>query len=380
MITPRELDELVRIDGGATRVLSVQLDLSLQRQADRAYVVAFTSLARELDRGLDAAARSALEGEVERVRQFLAQEQPRGLGVAIYSCAPLNLWRVYPLPEPVPDRVTFRPRPRIRPVLDLIDQGERYVAALVDSDHARLLVIRQAEVEDFWAADELIQGRHKQGGWSQANFQRSHDDSVDAHLRAVCRELAAIDEREPFTRLVLAGPEEPLSRQVQLLPPDLRRRVAGTFPGQMFQSDAEVVRASLAAAREAERRDEQQLTAQVLDSAASGGLAAEGPDAVLFALAHGAVHQLMVADGIELAGGVCPSCGRLATAADDRCPSCGAVLSPVDDVVEEAILRTLAASGDVEIVHAPATEELLARAGGIAARLRFVATPVGAAL
>jgi peptide subunit release factor 1 (eRF1) len=370
MLTRSDLIALAGIDAGTPCVLYAQLDLSPAHQIERTYVVAFDHLVREMETGLDAAALDAARREAARVRQFLVEKAPRGLGLVLYSCEPLGLFRAFYLPEAVPDEVRLERRPPVRTLLDLIDEGERVVAALVDSSHARVLVINQRQVEDYWAIQGLVPGRHRQGGWSQANFQRSRDQAVDVHLRAVCDEIRALDRREPFARLVVGGPPEPLARFQQLLPDPLRQRIAGTFSVEMFQSDPEVVQAALLVARDAERQDEEALVTDLISVARGGGRATIGLDAVLHSLALGAVQRLVVVGGLHIEGQQCRDCGRLVTVVDEHCPACGGPLEPRNDVVEEAIRTSLLTGGEVEMVHGAAAEELLAAGAGIAALLR----------
>jgi peptide subunit release factor 1 (eRF1) len=371
MITQAELQKLAMIDAGAAHILSVQLDLSPERQIQRSDIVAFDALIRRLEASLDDEQAAALSREAKRVHTFLSNETPAGLGLAIYSCSPLDLWRVYRLPVSVADDISFTRYPRIRPLADLVDEHERMVIALVDSESARLVVLTQAQIEDSWSLKSLVPGHHQQGGWSQSNFQRHRDHVVDEHLRAVIQALGEIDRREPFTRLIVAGPDEPLNRFLHLMSDDVQHRVTGRVPGEMFQSDAELIRAAIDVAHDAERNDEVRLVQDLLETASNGGTAIGGRDAVLHELLKGSIEQLVVADGLHVAGSLCRLCGRLVAIPYDSCPACGGDIAPVDDVVDEAIRRALGAGGSVEIVHGPAADELLDRAGGVAARLRY---------
>jgi peptide chain release factor subunit 1 len=371
MITQAELQKLTIIDAGAARILSVQLDLSPERQIQRSSIVAFDGLVRRTESHLDDEQAAALSREAKRVHTFLSNETPAGLGLVIYSCSPLNLWRVYRLPIPVADDINFTRYPRIRALVDLVDEHERMGIVLVDSESARVVVLTQTQIEDSWSLKSLVPGRHQQGGWSQSNFQRHRDHAVDEHLRAVSHELSESDRREPFTRLVVAGPDEPLSRFLRLMPDDVQHRVTGRVPGEMFQSDAELIRAAIDVAHDAERNDELRLVQDLLEAASNGGSAIGGCDAVLNELLKGSIEQLAVADGLHVAGSLCQLCGRLVAIPYDSCPACSGDIAPFGDVIDEAIRRTLRAGGSVEIVHGPAADVLLDRAGGVAARLRY---------
>ena len=94
-----------------------------------------------LREGLGKSARTELDEEIARVREWLETETPGGRGVAIFSCAPRDLWEAYRLPEVDRDELTFGPVPHVAPLLDIVDDYERYAVALVDKERARLFTV-----------------------------------------------------------------------------------------------------------------------------------------------------------------------------------------------------------------------------------------------
>ena len=116
-------------DGGAHPVLSTYLNLQPERQVHRTYRVVFSDLLKQLEPRLDEPAREALGREAENVRQYLDEEPPRGKGLATFSCTPRRFWQAYHLPVVVADSVTFDRRPYVRPLLDMLDEYERYAVA-----------------------------------------------------------------------------------------------------------------------------------------------------------------------------------------------------------------------------------------------------------
>lgn len=379
MMTPEALAELVGFEVTGQRVLSVVLGLDPERQIERDYLVVFRNLVREQAGNLDDEGRKELEIEAERVETFLTQTPPEGLGVLIYSCTPAGFWRVYYLPEAPADAVYFTPKPRLRPALDLLDENERYAVVLADRDSARILIVSQRDIEDWWQLQSVVPGRHKQGGWSQANFQRSHDKAVDDHLKSVRDHLTQMDSEMAFNRIAIGGPTETTARFMNLLPAALREQVIDTFAIEMFATDAEVMERTRTMAAEAEREGESVIVEQAINDAAAGGPAASGLDATLLAVSNAQVGLLVVEGNLVATGGTCPSCGRLAAGDGARCPACGAELSAVDDIVEYAIGRVIMAGGGVELVHGAAATRLQAEAGGIGALLRYVPSePVAA--
>jgi len=262
------------------------------------------------------------------------------------------------------------PRPYLRPLLDVLDEYERYVVALVDKEKARLFMVYLGEIVEQEFVEDLVPGKHEQGGWSQANYQRHHAAHVFWHLRRVAEELSALLWRKPFDRLVLAGPPEATAELRRLLPRRLRERLAGTFPAEIFAPPSEILAKTREIEREAERVAEERLIDDLLD-AVFVGRGVRGLAPTLRAISRGAVHRLIVTDAAGPPGAECPACGLLIAECTISCPECGGTPRRLDDVVERAVERTLNEGGLVETVHGPASDRLSREGEGIGAFLRF---------
>jgi peptide chain release factor subunit 1 len=383
MIATEQLQQLLAFEGGEHGVLSVYLHLAPSLQVKRAYRVVFSDLAKQVREELDAAGREALDREVARVEQYLAELEPDSRSLVVFSCTPRDFWQVYKLPVPVADLVRFEPTPYVRPLLDALDEYERYAVALVDKERARVFTVYLGEIEEERDLFDWVPPKHKQGGWSQANYQRHHEAHVHWHLKHVAEALATLYRRRPFDRLVLAGPEEATSELRRLLPRVLQSRVVGVFPAELFASEAEILERTLAIERQVERANEERLVAELVDAAGAGVRAVCGAEATLDALWRGAVHKLVLAENTPLQGGQCTQCERLTASGEGACPTCGAPLRLIRDLAEQAVDRALAQDAGVEIVHGEAAERLRAACGGLGALLRFpiveasAATPPG---
>lgn len=365
-----QLAELLSFDAGDDLVLSVYLNLTPDRQIGRTFSVAFEDLVRTLGEGLAPAARAALDREAARVR-ILLDEGPKGRGLAVFSSSPRGLWQVWSLPVVVAEGCYLGRRPYLRPLLDVLDEYERYAVALVDKAKARLFVVELGEIEEQEQVYDVVPGKHDQGGWSQANYQRHHEAHVYWHLKRVADELMHLDRRRPFDRLVLAGPEEATAELERILPRHLRVKLVRRIPAELFATEQEILERTLEIERDVERATEERLVADVLETAARGGLATYGLGPTLEAVWLGRVHALLVADGLRAPGSECESCGRLGPDVPAACPACGGRVQDLDDVIERAMERTLEESGRVEVVHDAPARRLQEVGEGLAAVLRF---------
>ena len=319
----------------------------------------------------DGSERSNFERERDRALDFLEHEwAEESRSVAIFSSQAADLWVTVPLNVRVPTQVFFGPRPRIGPLAQVADEYERYCAVFVSKEDSRLFVISVGDVEEERAISDEVPGRHDEGGWSQARYQRHHEFHVLGHLK---RTLAALNDylsSRPFQRLIVAGPEEVTTEFMDLLPTPLKDRLIAAVPCPGTASREEVMEAVTPAIRDFERSQEEELLSKISELADAGGHAVLGMDATLGAVGDGRVHELAVAEGASTPGRECPNCGHLDAERIDFCPRCGARLDSVEDIVERATEKVYAQGGRVEVVFGDARERLIAR-GGLGALLRF---------
>jgi len=314
----------------------------------------------------------ALRRETDRVLRFLEESwHPEGKGLAIFSSQPIDLWETVTLHVPLPNAAYFDETPYVRLLARIIDENERYATVVVDKEDAHLYVIHMGEIEqqsEVFDAD--VPGRHDQGGWAQARFQRHTGFHVHEHLKHVLRRLEIYYQSRPFDRLILGGPEEALTEFQKMLPPVLRERLIGTFhaaakgpPQEVFAKAADVFEGY-------ERVQEEALVDRIADDAGAGGPATLGPADTMRALNEGRVHILAVVDGMITPGAECANCRLLIDTPAPTCPACGAATRDLPDLVERAVQRVYENNGSVEVVFGRAAERLTAR-GGIGAQLRF---------
>ena len=372
MLTDEQIEQLVAFDGQGARVLSVYLDLDPATQVRRSYTIAFEDLVKTARARLDdASAREAFEAEATRVQTWLESEEPRGKGLAVFSCSPRKLWRADWLAVRVMNHLAFEPTPDVAPLLRVVDEYERYAVAVVDKEHARLFTVFAGEIEESEHFKDWVIGKHDQGGWSQANYQRHHEAHVYRHIKRVAQRLAELHRRRRFDRVILAGPEEATSELRRVLPRALAQRVVAVVPARLAASDREILDTTLEIERRVERETEERLLGQLLDLAGPSGRAVLGVRPTLATLWADLVQTLVVAFSASGDGSDCPNCLRLEPGSVERCPACGTQMRPVHDLFHRAMQRALDQSGRVEILHGAAEKRLLEVGGGLGALLRY---------
>jgi peptide chain release factor subunit 1 len=376
-ITPERLRSLAALRPEGARVLSVYLDLEPSRFATAAArSTQVTSLLDEAERavraqeGLSHEVRMALRADVERLRDWFRNggfDAKGAHGLAVFCCGPAGLFETLKLARPVEGRVVVDTSPWIEPLAEM-GRDDRWAVLLVSRRTGRILRGTPDRLEEVEDRVDDVHGRHDQGGWSQANYERSIDADVAEHVRQTISDLFRELRRAPFDRLLIGTPTE-LSGDVQsALHPYLRDRLAGRIEVDVEATSAEDVRRAAAPAiEEDQRRRERAALDRLEEGLGAGGRAAAGLDDVLGTLNERRVETLLLTERHRAPGVVCPRDGWLGVA-EERCPLDGEATAQRDDVVEPALEAALAQSASILVVR---HHDDLDRHGLIAALLRF---------
>ena len=375
MLAPQRIVQLEMFDGRGAAVLSVYLDLDPATHVRRSYRVALEDLVKEAAERIDEPGRTALAQEAERVRTWLGEQAPHGKGLVVFSCTPGGLWQTEFLAVRVTNHLTFEPKPDVGPLLEIVDEHERYAVALVDKGKARLLIVFAGAIETREELADEVVPKHDQGGWSQSHYQRHHELHVHWHLKHVARRLAELHRDRRFDRLILAGPPEVTTQLRAVLPRPVATRVAAVVRAEPAAGDREILDRTLDVERRIEQHIEDRFLRELLDLAGPAGRATLGVTPTLAALWSDMVQTLVVAHGVHAEGSECPNCARLDRGRVKGCPACGHAMRPVHDVVHRAMGRAVDQSGRVEVLHGAAGKRLVELGAGMAALLRYP-TPV----
>jgi peptide chain release factor subunit 1 len=319
--------------------------------------------------------RKAVEEDLGRLETYMESgDAPisgaRGLAVYVSGDAV----EAVPLSHPTPGRIVIARSPYVEPLV-AGEHRERWCVALVDRRHGRIF---EGEAPDLSPGPDItdhVRGRHKQGGPSQANYERSVEHDADEHLRRVAEEVYRHWQSRPFARLVLGGPAIDVDRFAELLHNDLRPVLADA----RLALDVEV--AGVADVRTAvdkllqdeEGAERAEVLAQLEERLAAGGRAALGLEPVLAALGERRVERLVLSHNFQARGTRCPGCGLLYPEGTTACPADGGALDPVADLREAAVEAAVLQDAAVTVVGegSDPPPPILLRGGGVGALLRF---------
>ena len=308
-ITRGRLRRLAELHPERGRVLSVFFNLDPSEFPTPAALSTevnsvMTAAARKVEEaeGLDHEERQALRSDVERVREVLQGSDVASNGthgLAVFACGPADLLEVVRLPHPIESRALLDERPCVEP---LIRNGasERWCVLLVNRRTARIFFGTADDLEESDRITDDVHQQHDQGGWSQANYERSVEQEKLNHLIHATDTLFTRFKRQPFDHLVVGAPQELVAEAEQRLHPYLRARLAGRLGIDVENSSAGEVQA---AAAEVVERHVAAVEREALDRMQQGiGRGDRGvsrPQAVMEALRQQRVAILLLAEDFD---------------------------------------------------------------------------------
>lgn len=314
--------------------------------------------------------RKALRADLQRIRSWIDAEFDRNgaRGLALFCSGADNLWQPLPLAEAVPDELRLGRELYVAPLVSLVGGHQGALVGVVGRERGDVYRLTEGRLVEVAEQHDDTPGRHDQGGWSQANYERHIESLVHRHVKAWAELL---DRRaravKGGARVVLVCTEDMRSEVLDSLAPESRAALVGWATAEAHAGPSELLRAVLPVLDDARAKQERDAIARWQEEAGRAGRAASGWRQVLEAASDGRVECLLFEDRSAPEAYQCPSCGR-GSAEGGSCPLDGSELERYDDALDLAVHQVLAHGGSVLAVRdAPD----LGPFEGIAAILRF---------
>jgi len=323
---------------------------------------------KERQDGLAHEQKVALEGDLARIRDWWDGEFDRdgSRAYALFASALDGLWRTLPLSLPVTDRVSIASELCLAPLVPLVGRDDNALVAFVGRERGQVFRLRGGRLVEELDESEEQPGRHDQGGWSQARYQRHIEKLVRDHIRTVGGEIDRRVRGHGGPDLVIVAPEELKPEIEGALSAETREAVVGWAHAEAHASPADLLDAVKPHLDCAHGARQQAALERFREELGRGGRACAGWADTLAAASDGRVELLLVQERVNRAGYRCPSCGRAAAEAG-TCPIDGATLEPRADGLDLAAHHVLSTGGAIVVVAG----EQLADHEGIGALVRF---------
>jgi peptide subunit release factor 1 (eRF1) len=336
------------------------LDIDQNKQSNRRRGIVVQ--AEALLKGLKSqqARSDRLDTACKQALSLVRNMKPKGKAALIVVHPETKLRELVQIELPFPASVHWRRGAFLRPVVEAMDEHERYCVVLTDNNRARLFTVVMGELTEH---DDLFSEtgqRTRSLGADQMRSQKRHDqrhqEEIASHAKRVIDAIHDLALRQPFDRLIVGGTPKAAGQLVRLLPTRLRGKLVDTVSMRVGGSQKEILNKILAVQQRMERDREKEIVQGVL--------------AELHDRGQGRVWTLVYGKGFTAKGGECGSCDAYSPHAKGPCVYCGENVHPLPQCVDRLSQSVLEMGGRVEVVDGDAKKKL-EKPGGIAAMLRY---------
>jgi peptide chain release factor subunit 1 len=302
----------------------------------------------------------------ELVEPILEEPPVKGeKGRMIFASAPKSFLEFYRVGAEVEPIVVWDSSPFLLPLARLKEDYEDYGLLLLDSQEARLFLVRSGILEEKDRIKIDLMNKHKKGGWSQMRFNRLRKGAIKSFLSEVIDDLNALEDLSKMQGLVVAGPGEAKHQLVEMMPPALNDMVLGTVDLHMETPAGDLVKLGDEISRSDSHASSNALAKRLKEAVLRGRPAAYGLVEVRKALDDGRVNHLLISEGFALPEMICMSCHHVHVEGE-KCPTCGGEMAALR--LEE--LYEIAERTGAEVVLVE-DDEFLESIGHVGAILRY---------
>jgi peptide chain release factor subunit 1 len=227
--------------------------------------------------------------------------------------------------------------------------------------------LRAGRLEEIVEQHDDTPGRHDQGGWSQARYQRHIEKLVHDHLKDVAELLDREFRRLRGPRVIVVASDEARGEFEDELSHELRKAIIGWTTADAHATPAQLLEVVAPLLEQWRGAQEIEAVERWRAEAGRNGRAASGWGPTLEAASDGRVELLLFQDGAERPAWECPACGRIGTEGG-ACPLDGTQMEQRNEGLDLAVHQTLAHGGTVCALH---ERQDLEPVEGIGALLRF---------
>jgi peptide chain release factor subunit 1 len=313
--------------------------------------------------------REGLRRDRERVRGYFENEFDRDgtLGLAVFCASLDNLWAALPLSASVPDAVKVNRSLYLAPLVSLVGRGEGALVVFVGRERGDVYRLRAGRLEEIVEQHDETPGRHDQGGWSQARYQRHIEKLVHDHLKDVAETLDRQVREQGGPPLVVVASEETRAELEETLSHEVKKAIVGWTSADAHAGPAELLEDVQPLLESQHGDQESEAVERWKEEAGRNARAAAGWGPTLEAASDGRVELLLFQNGADRPAWECPACGRVASEGG-ACPLDGTQMEERKDGLDLAVHQTLAHGGTV---LALSQRQDLEPVEGIGALLRF---------
>jgi peptide chain release factor subunit 1 len=292
--------------------------------------------------------REALRNDLTRIRDFFTRDFERdgSRAAAVFVDGLDNAWRTLPLADPVDDKIAVGREFYLAPLVPLVGRGDGALIAVVGRERGTVYILRAGRLDELVDQFDETPGRHDQGGWSQARYQRHIEKLAADHLRRVGGQLDRQVRRLQSPRVVIVATEETRAELDEILSHEVKNAIVGWAQAEAHATPAELLATARPILEDWHAKQERQAVERWREEEGRGARATAGWPATLEAASDARVELLLFEEGADRPVWQCPRDGRV-SAEGGSCPLDGTQMEQRPDGLNLAVHQTLAHGGSV---------------------------------
>jgi peptide chain release factor subunit 1 len=373
MLSREELKKVAKMRGDDSMFVSLYLNVNPTTNVKNNYMIHVKNMLKRTSETADKSVLKKICDDLEKIESYITtNKRIFKKGLALISSQESKFWKEFHLAIPVKNEIVIDKKPYIKPLLDILDNHQRYAILLVGRDFARFFIIHLGEIEEY---SELytkdVPGRHKKGGWfalSEKSYERHIDYHVSLHLKDVLKQMETFLSREYVGRLIIGGSEEAVTKVKAMLPSNMADKLTGTFQADMQAGTKEILQKAEPILQEVEKKKEDEDVNELVTKAMKNENAVIGIEDVLLASQEGRIMKLIILKDFKQSGKSCKECSYLTIQSIASCPYCKGEMQEVNYIVDLLAQKSIGEGAFVEVVS---RNKKLQEAGNIGALLRF---------
>ena len=275
MIRHRDVEQLQQLSQAPGKTLTVYLDVDQTNAANRKRQ--FETHLRDLLKQLRAAHPDdeELTQTCSEVEEIAKRIEPTGKTLVLARHRRLGVTFRKVIRIALPSFAYWSNGAFLRPLIEALDEHERFGIFLVDQKRARLFTVFLGDIEEHKDLISQIPPRPDAPSAdklrSQSKMERHHDESVSTHVRLVAGEISRLMEHLEVDRLILGGNVGVASELARALPKRLRGRLIEVLPIPLTASTEDILARASDVQTRLERAEELEVVRELLKEVRKGG-------------------------------------------------------------------------------------------------------------
>ena len=182
------------------------------------------------DKTLEHQAQLSVRGDIEGIKEAIdSQRWPPG-AVAIFSCSGRDLYEEVLLRSQLREQVIVDATPFARPMLAVLSEYHLACILVINKASARVWEVDSDQIREVGVIkDRVLRKPDYAASLAEDRVHNKEEELVKRHYRRTVKLLEDLQQTDGYDIVIVGGHDHEVPEFLQILPNELRNRVAGTF-------------------------------------------------------------------------------------------------------------------------------------------------------